>query len=91
MTPRKPKLAAGGIVPATEPVLIGNESGCELFIPLGMPLSYIVLSDNFAGGEKGSTISIVSLLGCNIPALIEAGHITATPSAATSATNTKEQ
>lgn len=37
--------------------------------------NYKVLSDNFAGGEKGTTVDGASLEGCNIPALIEGGHL----------------
>jgi hypothetical protein len=36
--------------------------------------TYTITSDNFAA-PRGSTISDADMLGCNIPALIEAGHL----------------
>lgn len=53
---------------------------------------YQVLSDNFADKEPGEIVTADELEGCNIPALIEAGHIAAlTQSEAVEATNIKEQ
>lgn len=37
--------------------------------------SYKVLSDNLAAGKQGDLIDEGALNGCNIVALIEAGHI----------------
>jgi hypothetical protein len=37
--------------------------------------TYKVISDNFAKGAKGSTVSDADLEGFNISALIEGGHI----------------
>jgi len=39
--------------------------------------SYKVLSDLVAGKKPGDTITDDELLGCNVEALIEGGHITA--------------
>lgn len=56
-----------------------------------LPKAYLITSDNFAGGNPGETVTEDELEGCNIPALIEAGHITAqTQPEAIEATN-KEQ
>lgn len=40
-------------------------------------MSYVVTSDNFVAGEFGQTVSEEDLAGCNIPALISAGHLKA--------------
>jgi hypothetical protein len=37
--------------------------------------SYKVLSDNFALGQQGDTVDSDALDGCNIPALVDGGHI----------------
>lgn len=37
--------------------------------------NYKVLSDNFALGEKGATVSDSALEGCNIDALLDGGHL----------------
>jgi len=37
--------------------------------------SYIITSDNFVAGERGDTVTDEELSGCNIPALIAAGHL----------------
>lgn len=37
--------------------------------------SYKVLSDRFALGKKGDTVDSALLDGCNISALVEAGHL----------------
>jgi len=37
--------------------------------------SYKVLGNNFALGEQGDTVDSALLDGCNIPALVEGGHI----------------
>lgn len=37
--------------------------------------SYKVLSDRFALGKQGETVDSALLDGCNISALVEAGHI----------------
>ena len=37
--------------------------------------SYKVLSDRFALGEKGKTVDSDALVGCNIEALVEGGHL----------------
>lgn len=37
--------------------------------------SYKVLSDRFALGKQGEVLDSTSLVGCNILALVEAGHI----------------
>lgn len=37
--------------------------------------TYKVLSDNFALGKQGDTVDNALLDGCNIVALIDAGHI----------------
>jgi hypothetical protein len=37
--------------------------------------SYKVLSDRFALGKKGETVDSDALVGCNIVALVEAGHL----------------
>jgi hypothetical protein len=36
---------------------------------------YEVLSENFAGHEKGDTVTAKQLPGANIAALIEGGHL----------------
>lgn len=43
--------------------------------------SYKVLSDRVAGKTAGDTVTDEELLGVNVEALIEAGHIGATPKA----------
>jgi muramidase (phage lysozyme) len=52
--------------------------------------SYKVLSDNFAVGKQGDTVDSELLDGCNISALVEAGHL-AEVSAKVSKTVTSEQ
>ena len=52
--------------------------------------SYKVLSDNFAAGKQGELLDSDALDGCNIEALVEAGHI-AEVSAKVSKTVTSEQ
>lgn len=37
--------------------------------------SYKILSDNFALGSKGDSVDSSLLEGCNVEALIEAGHL----------------
>ena len=37
--------------------------------------SFKVLSDNFALGKQGETVDSELLDGCNISALVEAGHL----------------
>jgi muramidase (phage lysozyme) len=37
--------------------------------------TYKVLSNKFSLGEKGKTVDSDALVGCNIVALVEAGHI----------------
>jgi hypothetical protein len=37
--------------------------------------TYKVLSDRFALGKQGETVDSALLDGCNISALVEAGHI----------------
>ena len=37
--------------------------------------TYKVLSDNFSLGNKGETVDSKVLEGCNVEALIEAGHL----------------
>lgn len=37
--------------------------------------SYKVLSENFALGKQGETVDSAVLDGCNISALVEAGHL----------------
>jgi hypothetical protein len=38
--------------------------------------SYKIVSDRIAGKKAGDTITDEELDGCDIPALVEAGHIT---------------
>lgn len=53
---------------------------------------YQITSEGFTGKEPGEIVTEDELEGCNIPALIEAGHITAPNSSeAVEATNNKEQ
>jgi hypothetical protein len=52
--------------------------------------TYKVLSDRFALGEKGKTVDSDALVGCNIEALVEAGHL-AEVSAKVSKSVTSEQ
>jgi hypothetical protein len=52
--------------------------------------SYKVLSDNFAAGKQGEVLDSTALDGCNIEALVEAGHL-AEVSAKVSKTVTSEQ
>jgi hypothetical protein len=52
--------------------------------------SYKVLSDNFSLAKQGETVDSASLDGCNIEALVEAGHL-AEVSAKVSKTVTSEQ
>jgi hypothetical protein len=52
--------------------------------------SYKVLSDNFALGKQGEVLDSASLDGCNIQALVEAGHL-AEVNAKVSKTVTSEQ
>ena len=52
--------------------------------------SYKVLRDRFALGKQGETVDSALLNGCNISALVEAGHI-AEVSAKVSKTVTSEQ
>ena len=52
--------------------------------------SYKVLSDNFAAGKQGEVLDSTALDGCNIKALIEAGHL-AEVSAKVSKSVTSEQ
>jgi hypothetical protein len=52
--------------------------------------SYKVLSDNFALGKQGYTVDSELLDGCNISALVDAGHL-AEVSAKVSKTVTSEQ
>jgi hypothetical protein len=52
--------------------------------------SYKVLSDNFALGKQGDTVDSELLDGCNISALVDAGHL-AEVSAKVSKTVTSEQ
>ena len=52
--------------------------------------SYKVLSDRFSLGKKGDTVDSALLDGCNIEALVEAGHL-AEVSAKVSKTVTSEQ
>jgi len=47
--------------------------------------SYKVLSDNFSVGKQGEVLDSALLDGCNIGALVEAGHL-----AEVSAKNKKE-
>lgn len=37
--------------------------------------TYEVLSDNFAVAPRGSTVAADQLAGCDVPALVEAGHL----------------
>jgi hypothetical protein len=37
--------------------------------------TYKVLSDNFSLGKEGETVDSKVLEGCNVEALIEAGHL----------------
>ena len=55
-----------------------------------MMKSYKVLSENFAAGKQGETVDSAALDGCNIEALIEAGHL-AEVSAKVSKSATSEQ
>lgn len=55
-----------------------------------MMKSYKVLSENFAAGKQGETVDSASLDGCNIEALVEAGHL-AEVSAKVSKSVTSEQ
>jgi hypothetical protein len=41
--------------------------------------TYKVLTDNFIGGKKGSTVDDTALTGANIQALIEGGHLEPAP------------
>jgi len=52
--------------------------------------SYKVLSDNFALGKQGDTVDSELLDGCNISALVDAGHL-AEVNAKVSKTVTSEQ
>jgi len=52
--------------------------------------NYKVLSDNFALGKQGETVDSTLLDGCNIAALVEAGHL-AEVSAKVSKSVTSEQ
>jgi hypothetical protein len=52
--------------------------------------SYKVLSENFSAGEQGAVLDSASLDGCNIEALVEAGHL-AEVSAKVSKSVTSEQ
>ena len=52
--------------------------------------SYKVLSENFSAGKQGEVLDSSALDGCNIEALVEAGHI-AEVSAKVSKTVTSEQ
>jgi hypothetical protein len=52
--------------------------------------SYKVLSENFSLAKQGETVDSALLDGCNIEALVEAGHI-AEVSAKVSKTVTSEQ
>lgn len=52
--------------------------------------SYKVLSDRFSFGKKGEVLDSALLDGCNIGALVEAGHL-AEVSAKVSKTVTSEQ
>ena len=52
--------------------------------------SYKVLSDRFALGKQGEVLDSTALVGCNILALVEAGHI-AEVSAKVSKSVTSEQ
>ena len=52
--------------------------------------SYKVLSDNFALGKQGEVLDSALLDGCNISALVDAGHL-AEVSAKVSKTVTSEQ
>jgi hypothetical protein len=52
--------------------------------------TYKVLSDNFALGKQGDTVDNALLDGCNISALVEAGHL-AEIGAKVSKTVTSEQ
>jgi hypothetical protein len=52
--------------------------------------SYKVLSDKFSLGKNGDTVDSALLDGCNIEALVEAGHL-AEVSAKVSKTVTSEQ
>jgi hypothetical protein len=47
--------------------------------------SYKVLSDNLSAAKQGETVDSAALDGCNIEALVEAGHL-----AEISAKNKKE-
>ncbi|MCU1494807.1 MAG: hypothetical protein JWO62_2571 [Acidimicrobiaceae bacterium] len=38
-------------------------------------MTYIVLSDNFVGGPKGTVLADDQLGGCDVPALVEGGHL----------------
>lgn len=53
--------------------------------------SFKVLSDLFTDKNAGDVVSQDELEGCNIPALIESGHIAALNEEADPAINTKEQ
>ncbi|CAB4157143.1 hypothetical protein UFOVP691_5 [uncultured Caudovirales phage] len=52
--------------------------------------SYKVLSDNFSLGKQGELLDSALLDGCNISALVDAGHL-AEVSAKVSKTVTSEQ
>lgn len=52
--------------------------------------SYKVLSDNFSVGKQGEVLDSALLDGCNIGALVEAGHL-AEVSAKVSKSVTSEQ
>jgi hypothetical protein len=52
--------------------------------------SYKVLSDNFSVGKQGEVLDSTALDGCNIEALVEAGHL-AEVSAKVSKSVTSEQ
>ena len=53
--------------------------------------SYKVLSDNFALGKQGETVDSALLDGCNISALVEAGHLAEVSSKSKSVTSEQEK
>ena len=53
--------------------------------------SYKVLSDNFVLGKQGETLDSALLDGCNISALVEAGHIAEVNAKSKSVTSEQEK
>jgi hypothetical protein len=53
--------------------------------------SYKVLSDRFSLGKKNETVDSDALVGCNIEALVEAGHLAEVNVKSKSATSEQEK